>query len=285
MKKIWEYVSRKKYYMLLLSAVLVTMIITFATRLNQESKLDVIDLNENDTVSNEVNDVNEYYEQIVENDLFIESINEGINNQDEVIVKPSVQEDLVNNEDEVIIEANDIIEENSENPDEPVAEAFSNNSDQTISAKKNDIVVTKNTLSFDQEKGIIMPLEGKFIMTYDDKLPAYFATLDQYKICNALYIEAKAGQEVRMIFDGRVEKVENDPVYGVMATVNHGDNVQSVYGQLNADIAIKEGDFINQGEVIGLVEEPTKFFVVEGEHLYFKMIRDGKAVNPNNYEK
>ena len=37
------------------------------------------------------------------------------------------------------------------------------------------------------------------------------------------------------------------------------------------------------GAVIGHVAEPTKYYSVEGSNVYFKLIKDGEAVNPLDY--
>ena len=39
-------------------------------------------------------------------------------------------------------------------------------------------------------------------------------------------------------------------------------------------------DYVTEGQVIGTVAGPTKYYVTEGNNLYFAMKRNGKAVNP-----
>ena len=40
---------------------------------------------------------------------------------------------------------------------------------------------------------------------------------------------------------------------------------------------------VSEGQVIGYVSEPTKYYVTEGSNVYFRMEKDEKAVNPKDY--
>jgi len=54
-----------------------------------------------------------------------------------------------------------------------------------------------------------------------------------------------------------------------------------VYGQLDEEtLNVKVGDKLNQGEVIGKIAQPTKYYTVEGSNLYFKVLQDDKTVDP-----
>lgn len=56
----------------------------------------------------------------------------------------------------------------------------------------------------------------------------------------------------------------------------------SYYGQLeNVDVAV--GDTVRQGQIIGTVSTPTRFYSIEGSHLNFRVTRDGEPVDPLDY--
>ena len=61
-----------------------------------------------------------------------------------------------------------------------------------------------------------------------------------------------------------------------------GNGYEMIYGQLE-NISCKKGDVIKTGSVIGKVAEPTNYFMLEGSHLYVKMTKDKKPVNPTDY--
>ena len=49
------------------------------------------------------------------------------------------------------------------------------------------------------------------------------------------------------------------------------------------EVTVEEGDYVETGAVIGHVAEPTKYYSVEGSNVYFKLTKDGEAVNPLDY--
>ena len=51
----------------------------------------------------------------------------------------------------------------------------------------------------------------------------------------------------------------------------------------DVNFSMEEGDYVETGAVIGHVAEPTKYYSVEGSNVYFKLTKDGEAVNPLDY--
>ena len=61
-----------------------------------------------------------------------------------------------------------------------------------------------------------------------------------------------------------------------------GNGYEASYGQLeNVDVAV--GDTISQGEVIGEVSQPTRYYSVMTSHLNFMLTQDGNPVDPLDY--
>lgn len=61
-----------------------------------------------------------------------------------------------------------------------------------------------------------------------------------------------------------------------------GNGYSAVYGQLK-DVQVQAGDYIAAGEPIGSLNEPTKYYSVEGTNLYFQVLKDGEPVDPMNF--
>ena len=61
-----------------------------------------------------------------------------------------------------------------------------------------------------------------------------------------------------------------------------GNGYTAVYGQLT-DVPLSTGDYVNAGEMIGNLSEPTKYYSVEGPNLYFEILKDGEPVDPMNF--
>ncbi len=126
------------------------------------------------------------------------------------------------------------------------------------------------------------PLQGNVIMNYSMDQTIYFATLDQYKYNPAIVIQSEVNTPVESVAQGKVTSVENSAETGTTVTVDLGDGYSAVYGQLK-EVSKSTGDYIEPGEVIGYVNEPTKYFSVEGANLYFELTKDGAPVNPMEY--
>ena len=134
-------------------------------------------------------------------------------------------------------------------------------------------------LSFQVDKGLLWPVEGNVIMNYNVDHLVYHATLMQFKVNPAIIIDAEVGTEVKSAADGVIADIYDDPVTGLTVTMNIGDGYSLLYGQL-ANVNHKIGDRLSEGDVIGVINEPTKFYSVEGSNLYFMVLEDEETVNP-----
>ena len=81
---------------------------------------------------------------------------------------------------------------------------------------------------------------------------------------------------------GKVVSVETNEETGTTLTVDMGDGYSARYGQLK-EVPKNQGDYVESGEVVGYVNEPTKYYSVEGANLYFQLLKDGEPVNPMAY--
>lgn len=126
------------------------------------------------------------------------------------------------------------------------------------------------------------PLEGDVILNYSMDHSVYFATLDQYKYNPALIIAGAVNDRVVAASDGQVIGVDTTAETGQTVTIGLGDSYQAIYGQLK-ELEVSAGDYVSQGDTIGYLAEPTKYYSVEGANLYFAMTKEGKPVNPMDY--
>ena len=126
------------------------------------------------------------------------------------------------------------------------------------------------------------PLEGDVILNYSMDRSVYFATLDQYKYNPALIIAGAVNDRVVAASDGQVIGVDTTAETGQTVTIGLGDSYQAIYGQLK-ELEVSAGDYVSQGDTIGYLAEPTKYYSVEGANLYFAMTKEGKPVNPMDY--
>lgn len=137
----------------------------------------------------------------------------------------------------------------------------------------------KNILSFDQETGLLWPVKGEVLMEYSADKVVYFKTLAQYRTNPALLISAKEGADVKASADGIVKEIMTSEETGRTITMEIGNNFTVTYGQLK-EITVAKGDTVSEGQVIGQVAAPTKYYSMEGTNLYYQVKENKETVNP-----
>lgn len=146
-------------------------------------------------------------------------------------------------------------------------------------AVETDTKPVKNKLHFDQETGLLWPVNGDILMEYSADKVVYFKTLAQYRTNPALLISAKKGTEVKASADGVVTGITTSEETGRTVTMDIGDQFSVIYGQLT-DITVQKGDSVSEGQVIGRIAAPTKYYSVEGANLYYQIKEKEETVNP-----
>lgn len=134
-------------------------------------------------------------------------------------------------------------------------------------------------LTFGDKDSLAWPIVGNVLINYSMDKTIYFPTLEQYKYNPAIVISAVEGETITAAANGKVSSVYSDPELGNMVVMELGNGYELTYGQLK-DITVSEGGFVNKGDIIGSVAAPTKYFVLEGCNVYFKLVKDGIPVNP-----
>ncbi len=137
----------------------------------------------------------------------------------------------------------------------------------------------KNELHFDQESGLLWPVEGDILMEYSSDKVVYFKTLAQYRTNPALLISAEEGAQVKASADGKVTDISTSEETGRTVTVDIGDDFSVSYGQLK-DVTVQKGDSVSEGQVIGKVAAPTNYYSLEGTNLYYQVKEKEETVNP-----
>lgn len=149
-------------------------------------------------------------------------------------------------------------------------------------SEEDDSRTSQTHFAYDGKQRLPWPVMGNVILPYSMDTTVYYTTLDQYACNDGLLIGAKKGEEVTAVADGRIVNVAQSDRYGTMVTLLIGDNYEVFYGQMG-NVKHEIGDEVKEGDVLGLVAEPTRSFVLEGPHLYFKMTYQGEPVNPVDY--
>ena len=113
-----------------------------------------------------------------------------------------------------------------------------------------------------------------------DKL-VYMPSLNMWKTHNGIDLALAKDSEVKSVYSGKVKKVEQSTLDGVVVTVELNNGMTAIYKSLSS-ASVKEGDKVANGGVIGIVGTMLSEND-EGTHLYLELKKDGNYVNPSDY--
>ena len=121
-------------------------------------------------------------------------------------------------------------------------------------------------------------MTGNIVLGYSMDTTTYFPTLDQYKVNPANVIQSEVSTPVSAPADARVVSVGTNEEIGNYVNLDLGNGYTAVCGQLK-EIPVVENEYIHQGDLLGYVAEPTKYYTVEGTNVFFEFLKDGVPVD------
>lgn len=133
--------------------------------------------------------------------------------------------------------------------------------------------------SFKEENGLLWPVEGDVIMNYSMNNSIYFATLAQYKCNPAIVISCEENTPVKAAADCMVTSIEEGGETGLTVCTSVGDSYTVKYGQLK-DVSVTVGDRLQEGDTLGKIAKPSKYYSVEGANLYFQVLENNNSIDP-----
>jgi murein DD-endopeptidase MepM/ murein hydrolase activator NlpD len=135
-------------------------------------------------------------------------------------------------------------------------------------------------------KRMVNPVDSKAVsMPYSlNQDPVFSKTLNEYRSDhNGVDLSADVGTPVKAAFEGKVVEVKQDPALGAMVRIDHGNNIYTVYANLDTDIPVSVGDTVKSGSIIGLVGSTAAYEIADGGHLHFSLIVKGDYKDPAAY--
>lgn len=176
-----------------------------------------------------------------------------------------------------------VVEEKEPSLEETIQTAEADTQQEVSEEKEESSVPTavQETLHFEKNQ-TVWPIEGEILLDYSMDATIFFPTLEQYRYNPAIVIEGAVNDKVLSMARGKITKVSENEETGCTVTQDLGDGYTAIYGQLK-ELNFSEGDMVESGQVIGYVNEPTKYYSTEGSNVYFRLEKDGNAVNPKEY--
>lgn len=162
-------------------------------------------------------------------------------------------------------------------------------SDQSVSDQRDEVQPEKTqptegtavakTLHFAESDGLMRPVSGEVLMPYSMDGSIYFSTMRDYRHNPALVLEAEPGTQILACASGKVVNIFSNEEIGHAVTMDLGDGYLLTYGQLE-DINVTLNSYVNMGDMVASVADPTKYYCVEGSNLYLAMTKDGQPIDP-----
>jgi murein DD-endopeptidase MepM/ murein hydrolase activator NlpD len=94
-------------------------------------------------------------------------------------------------------------------------------------------------------------------------------------------INAKEGTDVKAVFDGTVESVEETKEFGLTVIIDHGNGYKTKYAHLSAAQVVVD-EKVTKGQTIALSGNTG---TSTGPHLHFEIIKDDTPVDPDKFIK
>lgn len=122
------------------------------------------------------------------------------------------------------------------------------------------------------EKDFIPPCPGRVSEPFGWRRDA---ELGVWKLHAGVFLGAARRTPVVAIAPGKVARVEQDSLHGVLVAVDHDSHWRSVYGRLS-EVTVVPGDAVTAGQVLARVGNGPE----GGYGLYFALYRDGEPQDP-----
>lgn len=131
-----------------------------------------------------------------------------------------------------------------------------------------------------EEKEFSMPVEGEVLNEFSNGELVKSKTTGAWQTHNGIDISASLGDVVLSAGSGTVAAVDNDPLWGITVTIDHGNGIITRYSNLNEGVTVQVGQEVGSGEEIGAVGETADIETSEESHLHFETVKNGSYVNP-----
>jgi murein DD-endopeptidase MepM/ murein hydrolase activator NlpD len=169
-------------------------------------------------------------------------------------------------------------------PSVPAAEPVTGPAEPVINSESSDTGMQASAPEYTPPT-YIMPVSGTIIKSYDDSVPVFSLTMNDYRVHTGIDLEAEVGCAVFACSDGVITDIYTDPFWGSCVTISHGDGLTSNYMNLSAELPqnIDEGVTVSAGDIIGTAGDTALIEMADSSHIHFEMRINGTAVNPLSY--
>lgn len=118
---------------------------------------------------------------------------------------------------------------------------------------------------------------------YSGSIPVFSETLQDWRLHQGIDYCSDDVVSVFAAADGTVEDVYVDGLMGQTVVLLHADGVRTVYQSLSEDVAVQKDQTVSAGDLIGYTGTSAASETVQGTHVHFAVIQEGKYCDPNEF--
>ena len=129
----------------------------------------------------------------------------------------------------------------------------------------------------------VRPVDGETLYAYAADHLAFNETTKDWRTHEGIDLSAAIGQDVVAAADGSVYTIYEDESLGMTVVLRHTDGYTTHYSNLDEEVAVKVGDTVEAGTVLGTVGQTACIETAAQPHLHFAVFRNNVPVDPEDF--
>jgi murein DD-endopeptidase MepM/ murein hydrolase activator NlpD len=155
---------------------------------------------------------------------------------------------------------------------------------QAVATQPSEQLSQQPTVDLSKKPSVVKsPVSGQTVSPYSMDALSYNQTTRDWRVHDGVDIAAEAGTQVCAAADGTVYTVYDDETMGMTVVIRHSGDYTTKYASLAETVAVKVGDKVTAGQVIGTVGDTALLESGIGEHVHFSVSCNGTLVDPNDF--
>ncbi len=127
-------------------------------------------------------------------------------------------------------------------------------------------------------KTYMLPVGNEVLKEYSGGNLVYSLTFGDWRVHDGVDFKAGKTEMVRAAGDGTIKDIYQDPMYGTVIVIDHGD-MESYYCGMDEKVQVEKGQQVLMGDDLGTLGDiPCE--IVDEIHLHFGMKKGGKWIDP-----
>lgn len=124
------------------------------------------------------------------------------------------------------------------------------------------------------------PVDGELLTAFAADHLAYNETTRDWRTHEGVDLSAASGQEVLAAADGTVYTIYDDKNFGMTVVLRHADGYTTHYSNLAEEVAVRVGDSVSAGAVLGTVGQTANTETAIAPHLHFAVYCSNVPTDP-----